>query len=160
MANVNAASGLRTFENGGVLNIVDGATTSTVLNLTEGSVKWKAAMRERIEWKDRGVIQTPGEGDDTPSDVEFEVFMGSVQSSTELYQLLTKVKSSPDGFVQVFTSVVIKLPGYRGASTGESITFGSCWLMENVEWEPGSGTSWAKMKFKLRSASAPTMATY
>ena len=52
------------------------------------------------------------------------------------------------------------LPGYRGASTGESITFGSCLLMENVEWEPGSGTSWAKMKFKLRSASAPTMATY
>lgn len=154
MPDINTS--VRRFENGGILDLVESATTNTIKNIVAGSLRWMPSMRERITYKDRGVQQTPLPGDDTLSEIEVEVRIGSYAAST-LYALLMTADAT-SGALQVFDSLIIRIPAGRGATTGETLTWSDVWLAEPPQWQAGAEID--TLRFKMQAKSGPVAATY
>ena len=154
MASINA--NVRRFENGGIIMFTDGATTyDNILNVVAGSISWNAAMREAIEYKDRGVLQVPLEGDDMASDVEVTVHAGE-QVAAGLMTIL--VAAGTAGLKKLFTNLIIKIPNFRGDATGESFTWASAYIPEPPQYKTGEKLD--TITFKFRALSGPVIAAY
>lgn len=157
MPNINSAP--YRIENGATIEVTTGGTTYTLLNLKPGTIRFKPAFTERIEYMDRGVQQAPLDGDQMRGEAELEINAGPMQGSDSLYALLMTAGSS--GASKLFTSLVVKQPPYRGGSTGESITFSNFYLSEPPEFRAaGSGQEWNSVSFKVKFTSGPTIGTY
>jgi len=155
MANINATVSRR-FEAGGVFTITpQGGTALDVLNIAPGSLKFKPCFNYApIMYKDRSVTQAPLEGEDEPGEIELTLRVG--KHDAELLELLTTRKASPDGVVREH-SIVFKIPTYRGATTGDSITSTTASLMEAPQFTAGTDFDTVTLKFSIRDN---TIATY
>lgn len=151
MANINDA--VRRFENGGSLLV----GTDPVLNIVPGSLKFKPAMRERIEYTDRGVQQTPLLGDDMYGELSFSTrgkpaINGSVESAYSKF-FAEAGTTTPD----VFT-LVIKIPTYRGAATYDNLSFANCFLTEPPQMTAGGeGKGLDTYEFTFKVPARPTV---
>ena len=158
MANINSNPVFR-FENGGTLELTVGGTTYTILNIKDGSLSFQPGMYERVNYKDRGVNQTPLEGDEMLGELECTIRCGAKQGADSLYAQLMTAGSS--GLAKLFTILVAKWPAYRGASTGESATFSNPWLAEPPKFTAASGGQGLdELSFKMSFKTGPTMASY
>lgn len=158
MATIN--SNHRRFDNGGVIELADGGT-KTVDNVMDGSFSWKPAAREVQVIKDRGVYKQAMDGDDTLAEIDFDFGCGELTSAaSSLYATLMQAGSA--GLVKEFTSLVIKIPDYRGASTGESLTFTNVYCdRDSLRWSKGGKMGGVNsISGKLYARSGPTPATY
>lgn len=155
MADINTST--RRFENGGIFQITESATATPVLLIVPGSISWTPSFRSRIEFTDRGVQQTPMEGDDILSEISVQVYTGKFHTS-ELYTLLMSAGAS--GSPQLFDSLLIKIPDNRSATTGESLTWSNFWLAEPPTFQAGGQNGMDTMTFKLKAKTGPTTATY
>lgn len=148
----------RVFQAGGVLTIDDGTDVHTVFNLEPGSLSWTDPTPKRLEFTDRGPVQTPLELDD-----QYGTLDVTVRCGTYVNGIIAKMRgrnataNTPRTF-----SVVIKIPNYRGAAAGESLTWaaGKVFLRESVEWKAGGETSHDTATFKFGTLNGPTIAGY
>lgn len=158
MANINVNH--RRFDNGGVIEFNDGSA-KTLDNVQDGSVSWEPSTREVVTVKDRGVYKQAMDGDDTLAKIDFDVACGELTSpSTSLYATLMQAGSS--GLVKEFTSLVIKIPDYRGATAGESLTFTNVYVdRTTIRWSKGGKQGGINsLSFTVYARSGPTAATY
>lgn len=157
MADLN--QNIRTFENGGTLDIADGAT-NLVFNIEEGSLRWTPVVYENMEWTDRNVLQQPKQGRPVAGTLSCEVKCGEFSGSGSLYAKLMTAATA--GAQELFSTVVIKIPAYRGGSAGESLTFTNAYLDTSSppEYTAGGGSTFDKLSFRLKFLSGPAAATY
>lgn len=124
MANVN--DGLRrTFKNGGVMQI--GATPDTVLNVKAGTLRWVPGLNQEMPRREAGSLLAPQVGDEQPTELEFELYLVAFSGATEVYTVLKATNTGTSGVMNT-VSLAFKFPDYVGAATGDTVTFGSCYL--------------------------------
>lgn len=123
MANINTPPAR--FENGGILQI----GSDIVLFVEAGTLERVNPFTEKLQLKDRGVLQRPREGDEAPGTLRFDVKYTSALTAGELEELIgnngndsTNLGSAPE-----FT-VLIKYPNYRGASAGRQFQSTKCYF--------------------------------
>ena len=128
MPNVNDV--VKRFENGGILEIVDGATTHTVLNINPGSLSITPPKKAPIEFMDRGVPQTPIVGDDSYARLAFSAKLGKLLADSLLS--LSRAEAAASNNPKTFT-VRVKFPAYRGAPNStagnEQITMSNAYFI-------------------------------
>lgn len=156
MPNVNTI--VRRWEAGGVLTINESGA-QVVKNIMGGSLLWRPLRRTPVMYRDRGVIQTPLEGDDEPTEIEFTVHGGSYLTA-DLHGILSTTGSTTTGLVNLFDTVVIRIPVARAGATGEDITFTNCWVTERPEVRHGGENELDTVAWKMASASVPVAATF
>lgn len=127
MPDINAT--VKRFENGGIVEIVDGATTHTVLNIEPGSLRVTPPKKGVVEFTDRGTPQTPVVGDDTYARLSFSAKLGKLLSDSLL--TLSRAEAAASNNPKAFT-VRVKFPAYRGAPNStagnEQITFSNAFF--------------------------------
>jgi len=158
MANIN--SNHRRFDNGGSIELADSGT-KTLDNVMDGSISWKPSTRELVTVKDRGVYKQAMDGDDTLAEIDFDVACGELTSAaSSLYATLMQAGAS--GLVKEFTTLVFKIPDYRGASTGESLTFSNVYAdRDSIRWSKGGKQGGINsISGKLYARSGPVAAAY
>lgn len=107
------------FENGGVLEIIDGATTYTVLHLLPGSgYEITPPTRENITFTDRATQQHARVGDRTLGEIQIRCRLGRFEA-TDLYDLL--MADGTGGLVKEYT-LVFKWPDEGGGGAGVKLT--------------------------------------
>lgn len=159
MANVNTNA--QRFLAGGILEIVDGGTTHTLLNLKPGSLRWKPATASPVTYTDRGVQQQPLRGDDVLGEVSVEVHAMAFETNS-LYDVL--MAEGTNGVVKEYT-INIKIPtAGRGGSSGELIPFLTAHIdRTTVEWQEGTDTDTLRFTARFRTSGTtanPSITTY
>jgi len=142
MADINAGQHLR-FENGGTITIAG----DTLLNIVEGSLKWRSPGYETIEPMDRGVMLDPLEGNERPTEIELDVRLTS-GSAADLIGALTGAGTAG---VKKTATIVATIFDNRGATTGDSWTFASCYLPEGYEYSAASGADTDRLSLRFKA---------
>lgn len=141
MPNINAGPARR-FESGGSLVLNDGATAYTVLLIEPGTFKHTPPTRDGLNYTDRGVQQSPIEGDDTLG--EFELVVKAVAyEATSLVSLALAV--STNGLKKEYTSLVASVLDGRGGTTVLKETLG---FVTFAAPERAAGTDFDKITLK------------
>jgi hypothetical protein len=153
MATINATANAR-FEAGGLFTITpQGGTALDVLNIAPGTLSAVPPfIASPIEWTDRSALQDPVEGEDKPGSIEITMRC-SKYASTELFTALNTRKATPDGSVRKH-NIVIKIPGSRGAITGQSLTTTSAYLKEAPSIKGGTDFDTVTLKFGVNDLTA------
>lgn len=148
-----------TFENGGTLDIADGGS-NLVFNINEGTLEWTPVVYESMEWTDRNVLQAPKQGKPVKGTLRCSVKCGQLQGANSLYAKLMTAPTS--GAQELFSTVVIKRPTYRGSATGESLTFTNAYLDTSAppQFRAGRGSEFDELTFQLNFLEGPAPATY
>lgn len=148
----------RRIEAGAIITINDGTTTHTVTVVEPGSFRFKAGFYKALEYTDRGVMQTPLEGDEQPGEVEFSFKYTGSASATDLKKFLQS-RTTGTGLMKMYTWV-IKNPDYKGAATGEQITLANCFLGDGAP-EIKAGTEFDMLNVKMKhNVAVEATATY
>ncbi len=154
MGNINTSPWI--FENGGSLDIADGGS-NIVLNIVEGTLEWTPMHYENVKWKDRNVLQLPQQGAPIAGTMRCEVRCGELSGSGSLYAKLMTAATA--GAVEIFSTVVIKRPTYRGSGTFETLTFTNCYLdtSQLPTFRAGQGSDHDRLTFALEFLSGPAI---
>lgn len=158
MANINSGAPIR-FENGGILQL--GSTPDTVLNLVAGTMEIDIPGREVIQHKDRGQLQSSAlvPGDQRPCMIRFNVFYAPNQLAGGAFRQLVK-QSITTGIVNTF-QVIVKVPDYDGAATGDKYVFAKCFLADGEKIKMSSGQNFDHMELEMTDFEAdPTPVRY
>lgn len=154
MPDVNAGTPRR-FEAGGVITLTDGATVYTIKNTQPGTLRIAPGMTERLNYTDRGVQQTPLEGDDQLTEIDIDCKVASLDSDN-LYQLASAAGSS--GLVKLY-DLDIQIEDYRGASAGDEISGLEVWFREPPVIQ--AGADFDTISLRLASAAkVPAFGSY
>lgn len=156
MAAVTANADIRKFHtNGGTIVINDGTDTYTLKNIEPGSLTFSDGRYQVHEFVDEGVPQQALVGDALRSRIEFTLRLGDLANATTntAFDLFNQAPTA--GKVKEYTTLVIKVPDYRGASTGTQITYSNVSVVEfaTVSSE-ASGDQHASVRVALHSRSA------
>jgi len=164
--NGNSGIGLR-WENAGVLYIytVAGTDQYSLLNIVPGSLRWQPGTREGIVQMDRGNLSVAGtatvlEGDERPGTLSFQVkpTKAGMTSATELITLLRPASSAGN---KPLYDVQVRIPTYRGDSTGTTATLTKCWMPDGEEYQAGgSGQNQDTLSITLQCLGGVAYATY
>lgn len=148
MANINAGPPIR-FENGGTLELgATGASGNSVLNIVAGSLQMQDGGYELLEYKDRGAMQTPVQGDERPSTMSFDIRYNGQYDSGEVMKLLDSPVTSG---VATLLKVVVKIPFVKGGSTGISWTLDNAYVMDPPQFQAGSDFDTLKVTLKSKN---------
>lgn len=144
-----------TFENGGTLDIADGGS-NLVYNINEGTLEVTPQVYESIQWTDRNVLQQPKQGRPVAGVMRCSVKCGQIQGANSLYAKL--MTAATNGAQELFSTVVIKRPSYRGGTTGESWTFTNAYLDTSAppQFRAGRGSEFDELTFQLKFLSDAT----
>lgn len=146
---------LRRIEAGAIITINDGTTTNTLTALEPGTYRFKAGWYKALEWTDRGVLQTPYEGDEQPGEVEFSCKYSGSNNALDLKKFMQS-RDTTTGKMKLYT-IVIKNPDYKGAATGEQITLTGCYLSDGApEIKAGAEFDMISVKMKHNAAQEST----
>jgi len=146
----------RRFESGGILTITESGDKEVQL-IVAGSVTFKAAFSPPIKFSDRGVQQTPKEGDAEVSEIRFQVYTGKFAGS-ELYSVLMAAASG--GSPNLFDTIKIQIPDNGGAAAGRRSPWTNAWLAEAPQYQAGGQGALDTMTFVLEAKTGPAVATY
>lgn len=157
MGNINTTP--LTFENGGVLDIADGAS-NIVQHINEGTLEWTPMVYESIEWTDRNVLQQPKQGKPIAGTMRCSVKCAQLQSSSSLFAKI--MTAAANGAQEIFSTITISRPDYRGAATGELLTFTNCYLDTSSPptFRAGRGSEFDELTFTVKFLSGPAVTTY
>lgn len=154
MAAKNVNTVQRRFEDGHIVTIGNGTDVLTVFNIMEGSFKRSAPKREHLYHTDNGVQQPPIMGNDELGDLEFTM-KGGKDTGDELMTTLNEIPANTNQ-AKEFT-VTVKIPDYRGATTGEVFTTTNASLAAQLMRQAGRDFDTIPVKMKYRTL---TLATY
>lgn len=153
MANVN--NNVIRFESGGILELVDGATTHTILNIAPGSIEYTLPFVQPLTRTDRAVQQQPHEGDKQLGDFKVELYL-TKDTTTQLVDLVDD-RASSTNLVKEYT-VNIKYADYQGAATGTIRAMSNAFFTEPPRVQHGTDFDKVTLTMKYRSVAA--LATY
>lgn len=155
MANINTAKPIP-FESGGIFTLTSGATDYVFFNINPGTLRFVPGGYQPLNYTDRGVQQSPLEGDERLSRIEVDIKLTTLAAS-QAYQLLT-ARDTTTGLMKQHT-VKIQWPTVKGGATGHQVTATRCYCptLPTIE----AGTEFDTMKIVLESLDAlPAPATY
>lgn len=155
MPAINAGLPVR-FENGGVLTLTISATAYTISNIVGGSIEFVEPSYEEIEYKDRGLQQQPGLGDQRLGMLKCTC-QATTFAASDLRDRLKTAGSA--GKVYEFDSIIFDVPAYRGASTGMRYTaLGASLKVDTLKYKAGS--EWDQVEFEMRIRTSMTPVAY
>lgn len=146
------------FEDGGTFEINDG-TARNILQIVPGRFRFTPPRFEIIETKDRGIYNTPRQGDNTIGEIMLAV--RADWEATGLYAIA--MAAGTNGTPKLFTSIIAKQPDYRGASAGRSLTWSSTniYLGQAPQYQASGGNDeMDTIEFTFRVHAAPVLADY
>lgn len=153
MANVNNT--VIRFEAGGILELVDGATTHTILNLSPGSIRYTLPFVAPLPRTDRSVQQQPLEGDKQLGEVEFEVYL-TKDTTTQLVDLVDD-RASASNLVKEYT-VNLKYPNHQTDTTGTIRALSNAFFVEAPQVQHGA--DYDKVRFRMNYRAVAALTTY
>lgn len=120
-SNINDEQQL-SFEDGGKIEITDGANTYVVMRILPGggNITLKDGGRDIREDTDQGALQTPRLGNDRPCEIDFDVRYTS-DVGTDGIEALLRAEGTA-GAVKLYT-LLIRWYGTRGGSTGKTYSY-------------------------------------
>lgn len=130
-------SKVRRVASGMTLVINDGTDDITIDNITPDSVVITDPFYERVDYKKGNKPQVPLEGDVGVPSIEFNAIAGAIVGTQELLTLAI-ARSATDNKAKLYTSAVLKIPDYDGATTGQSITMTSPWFQMPPNYKGGN----------------------
>lgn len=147
------------FGTGGVLRIIDGATSYTPNYLKEGSIRVTVGMQNKHQVNDRENLPAPIAGAKNLSRVAFRVRCGQLDATGLMAILSNQIKASPDAYIKEFT-VQLDIPNYQGASAGKRLPFTNCAVVPgSLQWE--EGTEYDEIAWEMDSRDhAPAWTTF
>lgn len=154
MANVN--TNVIRFEAGGILELVDGATTHTILNLAPGSISYTMPFVQPLPRTDRSVQQQPLEGDKQLGEVSFEVYL-TKDTTNQLVDMVDDRISPASNLVKEYT-VNLKYPDHQTASTGTIRACSNAFFAEPPKVQHGA--DYDKVTFRMNFRSVAALTTY
>ncbi len=159
MASLNAGVPGR-FENGGVILI----GTDDVLQVVEGTLKWKLRGHESIPQTDRGALTVVVAGNERPCEVEFDIKYTSVFDADAILAkimgpLVAGKVSNRTNTGEIFTfDLTVRLFAAAGqAFPYDQAVFTKCYLADGIDFSAAAGQDVDKLSLKLMSHSnSPT----
>jgi hypothetical protein len=149
MANKNAGPPIR-FENGGTLELgATGGAGDTILNVIAGTLQMQDGGYDMLKYKDRGVIQTPVQGDAKESTMSFDVRLNGQYDSGEVMKLLDSPVASG---LATLLKVVVKIPFVKGGATGIQFTMDNVYLPQQYQYQAGTEFDTLKITFESKDA--------
>lgn len=143
MANTNTT--VKRWNSGGLLKF----GSDTVLNTQEGSLEFTPPRRAAIPFSDRGVQQTPLDGDEQLGEWKVSLKCGHGDATS----LMATYNANPSATANATTfTVVIDVLDYRGATTGKRMTLTNCFLTKAISWK--EGTQWDTLEIQGNCLSA------
>jgi hypothetical protein len=136
MAAVNINTTVQNFDDhGGIITLDDGTNVSTIKNVVPETLEVTQPMRAVKNRLDRAVQQSPRMGADGLGSIKFQCYAGSML--TGQLAALAQTQGS-NGLVKTFTAT-IKIPGYRGSTTGEQLVTANAYFVKQPDRKGGSG---------------------
>ncbi len=146
---VNQAPATR-LENGSIIDFINAAGDVYTVKLVEpGTYREKPGGYEALEYIDRGVQQTPLEGDERPSEIELSVKHTSKHDAGELRQTLAARDTATD--LLPLWQVRIKQPKTKtgaGATNYATTLYTRCYVAERPDIVAGQKFDMMNIKFK------------
>lgn len=130
---INTAQPLR-LEQGGLLKIVDGATTYELQNREKGTLQIKDGWYGVLRYHNKGEMQVPVEGDEQPSTGRFTLKLTSFDSAQAA--TLAQQRDTTTGKLKTY-SLEVHWPDYKGATTGHKATIANAYLVEGIDIQEG-----------------------
>lgn len=125
MAAINTAVPIR-FETGGILRLTDSTTDYDIENRETGTLRIVAGGYELYGYKNKGITQTPVEGDENISVITASVKLTSVASGQLL--ALAQARDTATGLVKLYTSLLIAIPRFKDSTDYEQWLFNGVWF--------------------------------
>lgn len=154
MGSVN--SNVIRFEAGGILELVDGATTHTILNLSPGSISYSTPFVQPLPRTDRSVQQQPLEGDKSLGEISFEVYL-TKDTTNQLVDMADDRTTVASNLVKEYT-VNIKYADHQTATTGTIRACSNAFFAESPKVQHGA--DYDKVTFRMNFRSVAALATY
>ncbi len=155
MANVNTAKPIP-FESGGIFTLTASAVDYVFFQIEPGTLRFEPGGYEPLNFTDRGVQQSPLEGDERISKISVDLKLTSL-AATQVYTLLS-ARDTATGLMKQFT-VKIQWPTVKGGVTGHQILATRCYAATVSPIE--AGTKFDIVKVMLESLDAlPAPSTY
>jgi hypothetical protein len=152
MAEVSTNSTILKFHtNGGTLQISDGTDNYTINNLEPGQLRVGDGMHQVHTHKDYGVHQHPLIGDEELSPISFVARLATIKAASGKTLLEVLRTAGASGLVKEFT-VVLRIPDYRGATTGQTVTYANTHVVPPIEIaSEADGVQFAMMSVNMMS---------
>ena len=161
MADKNVGAPVR-FENGGTVEIA----TNNILAIVEGSLEYTVPGYEPVLHMDRGVIKDPVVGNERRVTGKLALKYTSLLDSDGVQALLmgalvsTRISNVTAAGLLFTFSMVVKTPDYKGAITGDSVTFGKC-SVDALSIKTKAGAEFDTIEFDFTDHEAsPVFARY
>lgn len=144
---------ITSFNQGGVIEV--GATPDVIASVVEGSMEIIEPAPEVFEQYDRETFVADMVKRKPRGMVRFRVRL-----TKNVAALRTALKPADTNGALTGVDVVVKIPDYRGASTGISATFSGCVVVGDITITENP-TEFDEVTFELKhDANAPTWGTY
>lgn len=144
-----------TFNVGGEIDIVIGATTHTLSLKEPGTLTWTDGRENLRRYTDAGVPQTPIKGDGRWSTIAIDAKVA--QSGTpagDLYDILNAAGTG--GAPLAIASIQVRIPDDTDSATGKSYTWADCWPTEDLVYQEGAEFDMVQLRFESKTQRATT----
>lgn len=153
MAAINDGQPIR-FEAGGTITFTDSGSLNVEVNNRErGTLEVQDGGHEVLPFNNKGVMQTPLEGDELPSTIRLRVKL--TKKHTNDIITLSQNRDTSTGRVKIYT-VVVKWLDHKNVSTFTSHTFAGVYFASKVRVTEGD--RFDTVEIMLNSTTA--LATY
>lgn len=151
-------SGYRRIEAGAILTFNDGTTTWTFTSVERGTLEWEHGGYKPLPFTERGILQTPYEGDERQGKLSLKVKYAGAQATDDVGKFL-QTRDTTTGKMKMWT-IVLKNPTVKGGATGEQITFPTAYLAEGgLKFKAGTEYDMLEIEMVLNGPTA-TPTTY
>lgn len=121
----NTAQPIR-FEAGGILRLVDGASSYVFAALEPGSLEIDAGGYEPLNYTDRGEQQAPLEGDERLTTVKVRAKLTRGTGAGELVTL-SSARDATAGLMKIY-QLEIEIPHFKGASAKQKMVLANTYF--------------------------------
>lgn len=162
MANLNAGNPVR-WENGGTVLIA----ALDIKNVVEGSLEWEIAGYEPAPNMDRATLTEVIAGNERPSKVKLSLKHVTAVGSGELLAqtmgafVTNKIDNKTNAGLIFTFSMTIKVPAYKGATTGTQYVFAKCYLESPTKFKAAAGVAFDTIDLEcINHEMSPTITMY
>lgn len=147
-----------TFNVGGEIDIVIGATTHTLSLKEPGTLTWTDGRENLRRYTDGGVQQTPIKGDQRLTTIGIDAKVAhSGTPADDLYSILNAAGTG--GAPLAIASIQVRVPDDTDSAAGTSYTWANCWPSEDLVYQEGAEFDMVQLRFESKTARA-TVSTY
>ena len=148
MATETIHEGVVNFQSGGTVVMAWGSDTLTVLNMVEGSLKWRPPGEVARPYSDNGIPQAPLRGPVELGMVAFKV-RGVKAEANNLIALLSASNTGANTMKE--GTITVKIPNWRESANGSVAVFSNCSSAKTPEFSAGTDFDEIDVEFAVRT---------